>query len=778
MVTRKRNRARILTPEGLRKLNEQIRQRELDDNAGSKLSLEKLGELTGLDPETVKKVVDRQGSDRRTLTRCFDAFGLTLTDADHEPATQAIAQQSDPNFVGREEAMADLNALVSRNTQVIVIQARGGVGKTTLARRYLLQVFGAYLEFPIAKETKDIANVESLLEEKLRQLGEEPGREFLVSLDRLKRKLQEKPIGLLIDNLEPALDSAGKFIEPHRRYVELLRVLADPTVQSMTLITSRERLRESSISVQHYLLQSLAVAAWEQFFLSRGLVANTPAIAALHKAYGGNAKAMEIVSSAILEDFEGDIEAYRDFNQDDLFVERDLEDLVSQQFERLKQLDQNAYTLLCRIGCYRFQEIPTVSAEGIFCLLWDVPQESHRKLLSILKDRSLIESRKGEYWLHPIIRSECIIRSCEHGINQISAHIAAARYWTECVKEVVDIQDALMAFEAYFHYLEVSEYSKAGLVVIRRRPCKWHPLDAGETLGGAFLRLGLTKQMISACNQIIENVDSKFLLSKLYSMLGSFYVSIGELKKSIPASLKSIDFAQKCFLLIKEGERDELTGISVGGVKWIEAVSLANLGNSYIKLWDPKKALSYFEEAIQKAPNKYLEEICNFRLAFLNSLLGSDKKAFCYAEKSRKNIYSIILSPWGRGSRFISLGSTYQNLNRLDIALDMFEAAISFAEEAKYIQIKAIAKYKISEIQRIQRKYSLAIKNNLDALQILSEIGERFNSAEAHFQLGLTYKEIGDIDNCKRSFQESIKIFLEIDVQKQVERVEQALTEI
>jgi hypothetical protein len=53
-----------------------------------------------------------------------------------------------------------------------------------------------------------------------------------VSLDRLKRKLQNERIGILIDNLEPTLDAAGKFIEAHRRHVELLRVLSDPTVQS------------------------------------------------------------------------------------------------------------------------------------------------------------------------------------------------------------------------------------------------------------------------------------------------------------------------------------------------------------------------------------------------------------------------------------------------------------------------------------------------------------------------------------------------------------------
>jgi ABC-type dipeptide/oligopeptide/nickel transport system ATPase subunit len=84
--------------------------------------------------------------------------------------------------VGREEAIAELNALVDRGTKVIAIQARGGVGKTTLARKYLQQKFGSFLEISIAQETKDIASIESLIEEKLRQLGEEPGREFWVSM--------------------------------------------------------------------------------------------------------------------------------------------------------------------------------------------------------------------------------------------------------------------------------------------------------------------------------------------------------------------------------------------------------------------------------------------------------------------------------------------------------------------------------------------------------------------------------------------------------------------
>lgn len=490
----RRNRARVLTPDGLKKLREQLRSHEVDQNAGFKYTLERLGELTGLDPETVKNVLDCKGSDKRTIARCFESFGLTLNDSDHIPATQASVATADPNFVGRDEAIADLNALVSRNAKVVVIQARGGVGKTTLARKYLQQEFGSFLEFPIAKETKDIASIEGLIEEKLRQLNEEPGREFLVSLDRLKRKLQAERIGVLIDNLEPALDSAGKFIEAHRRYVELLRVLSDPTVQSITLITSRERLREADVTVQHYSLRSLAVQAWEQFFQSRSIQISPllirgdggdhSALAALHNAYGGNAKAMDIISGAVLEDFSGDVEAYWQANQDDLFIERDLEDLVTKQFDRLQQLDPDAYKLLCRMGCYRYQDVPTVPIEGLFCLLWDVPENRHRRVIKSLQDRSLVDFADGEFWLHPVVRAEAI-SILRAGEDWEITNLRAAELWTNSIKSVQILEDLLKAFEAYYHYIEIEDWEQACEVLIRERQNKWfHHEEEGETIVG------------------------------------------------------------------------------------------------------------------------------------------------------------------------------------------------------------------------------------------------------------------------------------------------------
>ena len=208
-------------------------------------------------------------------------------------------------FVGREAAIAHLHSLIQQGAKAILIQSPGGGGKTLLARTYRRQTFGGnILEFPIAKEVRDIAPVERLVEERLRQLGETPDRELTISLGRLKQALQQRPFGVLIDNLETALDGQGRLIAAYRSYVELLRVLTDPSLQSVTLVTSREPLREV-VDVVPYCLPSLSSQAWQDFFAMRGIETEAAALSDLHRAFGGNALAMTVLCDPIQRYFGG-----------------------------------------------------------------------------------------------------------------------------------------------------------------------------------------------------------------------------------------------------------------------------------------------------------------------------------------------------------------------------------------------------------------------------------------------------------------------------------------
>ncbi len=111
-------------------------------------------------------------------------------------------------------------------------------------------------------------------------------------------------MGVLIDNLEPALDRTGRLIEGHRRYLELLRILADPTVKSITLITSREALGET-LDISLYRLPILTLEAWQTYFQNRKILCDIQEIEAIWNAYQGNALGLKLLSERVLLDYSG-----------------------------------------------------------------------------------------------------------------------------------------------------------------------------------------------------------------------------------------------------------------------------------------------------------------------------------------------------------------------------------------------------------------------------------------------------------------------------------------
>lgn len=776
-MARQRDRGRILTEAGKEKIKQAIRAWEVEHER--RCTQEQLKELTGLDPSTSSKILNaRGGADRSKIEDFFRAFGLKLEEADLRSTQTISAPEPNPNFVGREDAISDLSTLVRRGAKLIVIQARGGVGKTTLAWEYLkTQGFDLVLELWMAKETQNIASVEGVIEEWLRRyFDEEPGREFGVTLERLRQKLRDpsQKIGILIDNLEPALDQSGKFIKAHRRYVELMRVLSDRAAQSVTLITSRERLQEADFGIEHYLLRSLDQQAWQQFFEHHSIQQDEAALTELHQAYGGNAKAMEILRSVVQADFDGDLAAYWQANQGDLFIERALEDLVVQQFDRLQQHDSGAYNLLCRMGCYRFQDVPTVPLEGLLCLLWDVPESKRRRVVRSLQERSVIETIADGYYLHPVIRAESI-RRITATQDWITVNQKVAEYWTQEIKTVETVQDATRAFEAYFHYMSIGNTESAAFVIVNRRPSRWHAFIQGETLGAGFQRLGLLNKIGFTASEIVFNITSKTTQSGLYGVLGDFYVTEGNFQKAIESYQESGRLAGEYINLsmISSSTEEDL------GAPWLCSVAPINLGICMIYLHEFEKASKYFEEALLISQNysfhKYIQIFFEYYSAFVYSALGLIEKASSLAEKSYKKINLIGLNTRPKGFRLLFLGLTYTNINSASKAFEMFEQAIKYAKENHYAQIEAQSLYGLAELQRNQGKLEEALSNNLKSLEILETIRVKPCLAESYYQLGLTYYAIGDVEKANENFQEAVWLYTYMGASKQIRRVRQSM---
>lgn len=703
-----------------------------------------------------------------------------ICDRAHDPCkgAQMCVPTERTNFVGRTEAIAHLDRLICLGSKAIVIQGEGGLGKTTLAQQYLHQnfEFEVVLELLMAKETQNLTSAERVVEEWLKQdLQEEPGLEFGVTLGRLKRQLQTRRIGMLIDNLEPALDRQGRLVQSHRSYVELFRILTDPQVQSVTLITSRDRLCEPSLNVEHYRLPGLALPAWQQYYSYRQVALDSPTLQQMHQAYGGNAKVMGILYGAIQADFAGNAIAYwQEYHADPLAV-TDLKNLVASQFHRLQTLDLPAYHLLCRLGCYRYQDVAKIPTQGILDLLWDIPTQQQRQMIAALRDRCLIEFQQGEYWLHPAIRAEAIAR-LRASDEWIVANCKAAEFWTASVPTIQSAKDALQALEAYYHYIEISDFELASKVILKSRNNQWGQF---LPLGGTLYRMGLIQPVLGAIAQVIQNLQSNPCLGELYNLLGDLYWTAGKIHTAIECQEKTINLATQLLqpLEFSQGDRYKFYYL-----KMLEVDSLLSMGLYNIDLWKLETASALFQQVIELAQNtthhRWAEKasVC---LALVNSYLGSHQTATSLAEPIYTSIVSDLNKQSGSFAYFVQiLGQTYVNLGSMEKAQEMFSRSLADAEKSHYLQIKAKTLSGLAQSDRQQLLFEKALMKHVEAIEILDKIGAKCDLAEAYFQLGLTYAKMKDVENSQLNHERSLQLFTQMKAIRQVEKVLKAQKDI
>ncbi|PSF32265.1 serine/threonine protein kinase [Aphanothece hegewaldii CCALA 016] len=156
----RRKRGVILTIQGLEKLLQAKTQSEIEDNLGSRYTLEALSEKTGLAVDTLMKVLAcEEKVDKQTLKTCFRAFKLILDSKDYFFPEQPLeykqmfsvgyAQQPEPEFpegqisldspfyIERSTIEADCYKAIAQPGSLIRIKAPKRMGKSSLMMRIL-----------------------------------------------------------------------------------------------------------------------------------------------------------------------------------------------------------------------------------------------------------------------------------------------------------------------------------------------------------------------------------------------------------------------------------------------------------------------------------------------------------------------------------------------------------------------------------------------------------------------------------------------------------------
>jgi tetratricopeptide (TPR) repeat protein len=670
-------------------------------------------------------------------------------------------------FIGRERAIASLDELIQQGQRTIVIQGEGGVGKTILAQQYL-KTCGCdrILELSMAKETTQITPAEIVVEEWLGQdLQVDPGREFGVALLRLKRQLSTRRIGVLIDNLEPALDRNGCIVESQRSYVELLRVLTDRQLSGVTLITSRDRLCEIDLNLIHYRLSGLDLDTWQTYFKYRQINTHATVISPLHKTYGGNAKAMEIIAGNIYTDFDRDMTIYLE-TREDRSVETGLRQLIANQFDRLQVLDPDAYQLLCRAGCYRYQDLSRVDIGALFYLLWDVESERKSIVVNSLKNRSLIEFQSGKYWLHPAIRAEAIER-LRHTDDWIKTHQQAANYWASSVAKIIDINTAIAALEAYYHYVEISDFSQAARVLLQPRDNQWGQF---LPLASNLYRMGAIQPVLTAVTQIIPTLPQDRDRAELANILGDVYSIVGRVHQAIETQQQAINYTTMALAKTDRNDRSHHTHC----LNILNIDSLLSMGLYQLDLWELNEASCLFEKVIEMASNPVGDrwaQKASVCLALVRSYLDD----FDISRELLTKIETLnIHHTWTGSSAYFlqKIGQTYTNLGDLDRANIIYQQTLTFCQTGNYLQTQGRTLTSLAQLDRLQGNIESAQTTHLQSIEILDRLGAKCDLAEAYYQAGLTWQQAGDLTQSQiYGDLHARKLFTEIDAPQQLAKM-------
>jgi len=736
---------------------------------------------------------------------------------------ESILELTTLEFIGRDRDLTNL-ANLSRHAKIVLIKAGAGVGKSTLAREFLQTNFKKVIRIEMGLESGNVTPAEEKVSQILRKdFDEEPSRDFGINLDILREKLGDRanPIGVLIDNLEPALDENYRFREKLRGYDDLLMVLGDRDVFAFTLITSRRSLTTPRAKVYEYSLEGLDITAWRQYFHDCENGSDSEALLQMHDAYNGNAKVMDILHGAIKNRFDGNIGAYWSRYKDALLADSELETLISVEMDWLRDNQPNAYKLLCRMGCYRYQDVKTVPFEGLICLLWDVPESNLTRIVQDLSKSSLIEDKNEEYYLHPAVREIAKSRLLENKPDWDIVNQKAAEFWEGTISDESFFKNYINIFESFHHYYLSKKYKEAFLVFSKKINENIY-----ERNRYAYLRFWGESNNVASCLKRLQNHLEDIDKAQLIGTIGACYYYSNSFSLAI-------EFLKNAEELIKSGGDYRL--------KRLYSVCHNYLARAHRQRGDLQTALEYCKSAIG-----HLQKIDSLEESKI-------KKEKLYKERIKSNIlrsYACIYYDLGfyKRSRACSQASfkcsNYEEETKIlhrEVGDSLaYEALAYFAQgnerEAIAKMLKSISEFQkvkdylsegyarcylirfylkenlleranneISNVQRIydngckslvlkarlcgskaqfnrkqfqntnQKEYGdQAINEHLDSINILCNIECKPLLAEEHFQLGLTYQAMGEHDQAKEYKEKALELFAQMEAPKQIERVNKA----
>jgi len=214
-----------------------------------------------------------------------------------------------------------------------------------------------------------------------------------------------------------------------------------------------------------------------------------------------------------------------------------------------------------------------------------------------------------------------------------------------------------------------------------------------------------------------------------------------------------------------EVSKAKKTSVIPNNIDVIEKVDSLNSLSYNLRKSDPKKALSYSEEAKRLASGSSYEKglayslrnhgICNWRLADYNTSLKNFTESI--------HIFNKLHDKVGKASSLNGMGIVYRKLREYTKSIEFYSESLKLYTELNDNRGEAISLNNIGIIYTRLGNYPKALRLYNSSYQIYNAIEDKYGEATSLNNIGLAYTNLGEYSKALRSSLKAQKIFKELN---------------
>jgi tetratricopeptide (TPR) repeat protein len=577
----------------------------------------------------------------------------------------------------------------------------------------------------------------------------------------------------------------------------LQQVLSQTACPSQLLLTSQDIPGELDTVASRYPqfwhcqpLQGLDGEEQQDLFQKLGLLSNPGAtdpdyLSPIGAFYAGHPLVLQVIADEIRQPpFRGNIAHYWQHYEAEftatttttnkLARSRLFRRRVRQRVEQtLQQLPAPARQMLCASAVFRrpvtveFWQamLPEGDADAAFDTLQDRHLVEYAAIPSV-GEQSLLAGERSRTTPPLLIRQHNLIRSVAYDLLKAdtavwqAAERQAAHLWLNDYEPAPDAPN----LETVRGYLEAFDhYCEVGDWEQASEIYTYQLPSTNQALHWQLLIWSQYKELIEVSRKLTNHISSQTKRLCL-NQIGNSYRNLGNIKKAIEYYQQALQFTRET------GDRNG------------EGAALGNMGNAYDSLGQYERAIDFHQQhltiaqEIGDSPEERLRQrngegnaLGNLGIAY--SSLGQYERAIDFHQQYLTIAREIGDSPEerlrqrnGEGAALGNLGVAYDSLGQYERAIDCHQQYLTIAREIGDRQGEGNALCNTGETQLKLHQYPESLTNSQAALAIFQEIGDKAGKAEALKNLAELHQALGETETARQYGQQALALATELGI--------------